>query len=374
MNTSFLATDVANSCGVVVIGRNEGERLRRCFESLRTRDKLKIVYVDSGSTDGSVGLAQTFDAEVVELDPSKPFSAARARNAGFRQVTSNRPTIGAVQFVDGDCEVYESWIPNALRALDADVSVGAVCGRRSEIAPTASIYNSLCDIEWNTPIGEAKSFGGDVMIRRTAFDEVGGYNPNVVSAEDDELSVRLRKSDWRLLRLNLDMTKHDASMFTFGQWWRRSVRTGHAYAEGVVMHGAPPENHFKRQLYSTVLWTLIGPLLLLITLLSRSWLWLLPLSLYGVVAVKATLHTKRHKQTNWIEAGRYGFFCVLAKIPQFVGVLTYWRNQYLGRASKIIEYKGPEQEGKTELQPHVSMSEQGRRKSRLTTPSTTHPE
>jgi glycosyltransferase involved in cell wall biosynthesis len=65
---------------VVIIGRNEGDRLRRCLESVAGRD---IVYVDSGSTDDSIATAERAGAEIARLDPATGFTAARARNAGF---------------------------------------------------------------------------------------------------------------------------------------------------------------------------------------------------------------------------------------------------------------------------------------------------
>ena len=65
------------SIGVVAIGRNEGDRLRVCLTSA-LRDSNHVVYVDSGSTDGSVAMVRELGATVVELDLSIPFTAARA--------------------------------------------------------------------------------------------------------------------------------------------------------------------------------------------------------------------------------------------------------------------------------------------------------
>ena len=93
--------------GIVVIGRNEGERLKRCLQSLPK--SAPVVYVDSGSTDGSDLWAREFGAELVRLDPATPFTAARARNAGFRRLTEITPHTSFVQFVDGDCELAGDW-------------------------------------------------------------------------------------------------------------------------------------------------------------------------------------------------------------------------------------------------------------------------
>ncbi len=98
--------------GVVVIGRNEGERLRRCLESL-SGALPNIVYVDSGSADGSVQMARTLRVHVLNLDLSRPFTAARARNAGFDELMKFAPNTDLVQFVDGDCEVVGDWLRTA---------------------------------------------------------------------------------------------------------------------------------------------------------------------------------------------------------------------------------------------------------------------
>jgi hypothetical protein len=89
--------------GVVVIGRNEGQRLITCLRSVSTA--AAAVYVDSNSTDGSVQAARELDADVVELDLGIPFTAARARNAGFARLETIAPDLPYVQFVDGDCEL-----------------------------------------------------------------------------------------------------------------------------------------------------------------------------------------------------------------------------------------------------------------------------
>ena len=178
--------------GVVIIGRNEGERLRACLESVCCR-QTNVVYVDSGSEDESLSLASSFGAKIVELDTSVPFSAARARNAGFHELLDRSPTTQYVMFVDGDCQVASGWLETAEQALAADSELAVVFGRRRERFANASIYNRLCDIEWNSPIGEALSCGGDSVVRAESFEQVNGFNPMVVAGEEPELCFRLRQ-------------------------------------------------------------------------------------------------------------------------------------------------------------------------------------
>ena len=122
---------VSPPIAAVAIGRNEGARLTRCLASL-ARQVSPIVYVDSGSDDESVAAARAAGAEVVELDLSIPFTAARARNAGLARVADLVPEGAFVQVLDGDCELDPGWIDTARAVLEAEPDLAVVCGRRRE--------------------------------------------------------------------------------------------------------------------------------------------------------------------------------------------------------------------------------------------------
>jgi GT2 family glycosyltransferase len=326
--------------GIIAIGRNEGERLRRCLNSVAGRG-LTLVYVDSGSTDGSIELARSLGVEVVNLDLSQPFTAARARNAGFERLCQIDPEVRFVQLVDGDCEVVAGWLERARRVFDEQPNVGVVCGRRRERAPESSPFNRLADLEWDTPVGEAKACGGDAMMRVEALQKVGGYNPAIIAAEDDEVCLRIRREGWKVLRIDAEMTLHDMAMTRFGQWWKRSVRTGHAYAEGSAMYGRSPERHFVRQTRSTLFWGIILPL----AAIGLAWpTWgasLLLLAAYPVLYFRSYRHCTR--QRGWLpaHARTYAFWAVLGKFPHASGLLRYWLGRLSGKRSAVIDYRGP---------------------------------
>lgn len=325
--------------GVVVIGRNEGERLRRCLESLIGRAS-RLVYVDSGSTDGSQALASSLGAEVVVLPADQPFTAARARNAGFERLLALQPQTDFVQFVDGDCVVQEGWIEHAAAALIAHPDVAVVCGRRREMHPESSCYNRLCDLEWDTPVGEARACGGDAMMRASALAAVGGYDPTIIAGEEPELCVRLRLNGWRILRLGVEMTLHDAAMTRFSQWWRRTLRAGHAYAEGAARHGRPPERHCVRDVRSILVWGGALPLLAVAAAWPTRGASLAVLLLIYVLQGARIAWRERRRGRSGPDARLYAIFTVLGKFAQLLGVMTYWRNRLLGRRTRIIEYKG----------------------------------
>ena len=323
--------------GLVAIGRNEGERLRQCLLSVIGK-VAHVVYVDSGSTDGSIELARSLLVDVVELDLSTPFTAARARNAGFAHLLQKNTQLEFVQFVDGDCEVVEGWIERALAQLEAQPNVAVVCGRRRERFPKQSIYNQLCDMEWDTPIGEAKACGGDSMMRVKAFQQVGGFNPALIAGEEPELCVRLRQKEWKILRIDAEMTLHDAQMTRFSQWWKRALRAGHAYAEGAWLHGRSSEGHWRRESWSIWFWGFYLPLLALGLIWPTHGFSLLLLVGYPVLAGR--IFIKQRRQNICTEhAAIYSLSCVLGKFAQVGGTLGFLRTHLLGTKSTLIEYK-----------------------------------
>ncbi len=247
---------------IVVIGRNEGDRLKRCLLSLPR--EVPTVYVDSGSTDGSTEFARSIGVEVAELDMTIPFTAARARNAGWRRMAAINPGLHFIQFLDGDCELNSDWLRRSIHALIDEDALAAVFGRRRERYAHASIYNRMCDDEWNTPVGIAEACGGDALFRLDALQMVGGYSETLIAGEEPDLCLRLRHKGWKLRRLDAEMTLHDAAITSFRAFWKRTERSGFAYAEHVWRHGKSAIPSWRRQLYGIVFWGLLIPSVVLV--------------------------------------------------------------------------------------------------------------
>jgi glycosyltransferase involved in cell wall biosynthesis len=325
--------------GIVVIGRNEGERLIRCLRSVSAET---VVYADSGSGDGSADRARSLGVAVVELDSSRPFSAARARNAGFDALSALYPGRRIVQFVDGDCEVQPTWLEIATRYLETHPEVAVVCGRRRERFPDASAYNRLVDIEWDVPSGDTEACGGDAMIRAQVFREVGGYDERLIAGEDPELCLRIRRSGHRVTRLDDEMTLHDADLRRFGQWWRRQVRSGHAYAEVSYLHGKRAGAHHLRRLVSIAIWGGALPgLSLLAAWPSSGWSLLLgaaTLALPWTGAYRAARARGSRRDSAF-----YASACIVGKFAELIGAATFaWNRWIRRRATGLIEYKRAE--------------------------------
>ncbi|UWQ78523.1 glycosyltransferase [Leisingera sp. S132] len=314
----------AAAIAAVVIGRNEGARLIRCLRALQGQVQ-QLIYVDSGSTDGSAEAARKLGAEVVALDLSRPFTAARARNAGLAALASGTEF---VQFVDGDCEADPDWIATAADFMQAHPRAAVACGRRRERFPEVSVYNRLCDAEWDTPAGEAKACGGDALMRVAAVYTAGGYREGLIAGEEPELCLRLRRAGWQVWRLEAEMTLHDAQMLRFTQWWNRSRRAGHAFAEGAALHGTGPERHWVAETRRALLWGAALPAgILMAGLLSPS------LALAALIYPAQVLRLSR----------RMGFeqalFTVLGKFAEAAGALEFYWRRWRGSARGILEYK-----------------------------------
>ncbi|MFS0771914.1 glycosyltransferase [Sphingomonas sp. 1P08PE] len=327
------------SIGIIAIGRNEGERLKACLRSLPVT--AKRIYVDSGSTDGSVAFAESQGVQVVTLPKETRFTAALARNAGLASLRPDDVTY--VQVVDGDCELDAGWLASAVAALEAEPNLAVVFGRRRERYPMVSVYNRICDDEWNVPIGLAMSCGGDALFRRSALDAAGGYNPEMIAGEEPDLCQRLRESGWCIRRIDQEMTRHDAAITHFGQWWRRTERSGHAFAELAWRHGRKGDPHWRREVRSMLVWAVALPVLIVLSFFLIHWsAGVVLAALYPIQIARIASRMRRDRGFEPSFAWMLGSFLVVGKFAQLKGAFRYHWRRLTGSRAGLIEYKGAE--------------------------------
>lgn len=320
------------SLAAIAIGRNEGQRMIACLDSLKAAGIDRIIYVDSGSTDGSPARAAERGAQVVALDMARPFTAARARNAGLAALADAPPDL--VQLIDGDCTLDPGWIAVATAHLISHPDLAIVCGRRRERNPKASIYNRLCDREWDTPVGDAKTSGGDALARYAALVQIGGFDPSLIAGEEPDLCLRLRRMGWRIERIAAEMALHDAAMTRFAQFWRRARRGGHAYAEGHWRHRHGPEGHYRRETRRALLWGAALPALILFALP------LMPaLAALLALAYPAQMARLAAREGFSRAANESALLLTLSKFAEAQGAIGYHLSRLRNRPTGLIEYK-----------------------------------
>jgi glycosyltransferase involved in cell wall biosynthesis len=331
-----LAVSTLPSLSIVIIGRNEGQRLARCILTAQSIDGWvpeEIIYVDSGSSDGSPKLAARLGAIVLPLPPGR-FTAARARNLGWRASVGQ-----LVLFLDGDTLLDARFPLAALAELQKDATYAAAWGHRREVSPSSSIYMRVLDLDWVYKPGETPFFGGDVLVRRAALEAVNGFDETLIAGEEPEMSRRMRNLGWRIQHIDAAMTLHDLAITRFSQYWRRSQRAGYAFAavsERFKGTSDPFWSSDARRNRQRGLFWLISPLLAAVVSVVLLSVW--PLVVWTLFLFAMALRTAwsyRWKPSRWSTLVLYGFHSHLQQIPIFFGQLEFMRN----RDKVLMEYK-----------------------------------
>lgn len=341
MQDSFLSKLPA--VGVVAIGRNEGDRFRACLASLP--QGIPAVYVDSGSTDNSVAFAKEAGVHIVHLSTDQGFTAARARNAGWRALLDRHPNLRFIQFLDGDCTLDPEWLPNALVGIEKVDKIAVVFGRLKERFPEKSIYNAICDREWNVAVGKVRACGGNALIRVDALVQVQGYNNELIAGEEPDLCLRMRACGWSIHRIAGEMGMHDAAILDFDSWWTRAKRAGHAYAEHIYLHKQHSDPDWLKSIMSMILWSIVLPSSFFIGLgfaiIYNRLAILFPILIGFLFIVQFGRLWVSGKATGLsnMNAGIDATLIILSKFAQIKGAGKFLVGRLRGRRSKLIEYK-----------------------------------
>jgi len=337
----FDTTGEQPTLSVVVIGRNEGARLVRCLESIDEMSPLKdptieVIYVDSGSTDGSLERAAQFKVKIERLESANPCAAA-GRNQGWHAAKAP-----LVFFLDGDTVLERNFVAESIAEF-SNPSVAVVFGNRREIEPRASIYNRVLDLDWIAPAGIVEFCGGDALIRREVLERVGGFDERLIAGEEPEMCQRIRALGFTILHVDRPMTGHDLAMMRFSQYWRRAVRTGYAYAEVSTRFrktAFPIWDKKARKNFihgAGMLGIIVGAPLGAIALHS-----MIPIAAAAAIIALLAVRTAirfRWKTADLVTLLLFGLHSHLIQIPLLFGQLKYQRARFTGRATKLIEYK-----------------------------------
>jgi cellulose synthase/poly-beta-1,6-N-acetylglucosamine synthase-like glycosyltransferase len=324
---------------VVIIGRNEGERLQRCIASVQQAHwgslNYDIWYVDSRSTDDSLARAQALGVQTLVL-PSGPMCAAKARNLGWEEADGE-----FILFLDGDTELHPDFVNHALRALD-DSGLCAAWGHRRESNPQQSLYTRVLDLDWIYPPGITPYFGGDVLVRRIALAQVRGFDSTLNAGEEPELCARLRARGWKILHIDVPMTHHDLAVRSFKAYARRCYRSGIAYAEVThrmqTLGDALWQREARRDLMHGLLYV-TSPLLLALAFALHVLAGALLAALGMGLLLRSAWRCRARADGNVLLTLQYALHSHVQKIPALFGQLAWKRAHARKQRLSLVDYK-----------------------------------
>jgi GT2 family glycosyltransferase len=200
---------------VVVVSRNRVSLLRRCLESLehsQARERLQIILVDNGSTDGSARLDADFpNVQFVRLP--KNFGLTKALNIGWRAADA-----AYVFFLHDDTEVQPETVPRLADVLDSNPDAAAVCPLlvTDECHPAPQLGRFPPDGAWRPaevsggdPVAVDYPRGAALMMRVIRIKAIRQIDERYGQfGSDADLAIQIRKASQKILLVPAAPAKH----------------------------------------------------------------------------------------------------------------------------------------------------------------------
>ena len=174
----------------IIPARNEEEMIGTCLDAVNEMDYdsrlFESILVDNGSVDNTAKIGRLKGARVFTM-PGETISALR--NFGAKEAKGD-----FLAFIDADCVVYRDWLQNALHHF-RDPEVGCV-GSYPSIPEKSSWVQKAWTLQTQRK-GRIKEVDWlpsmNILVRRNALEDVGGFNESLITCEDVDLCYRLKK-------------------------------------------------------------------------------------------------------------------------------------------------------------------------------------
>ena len=206
---------------VIIPTKNESANIGRCirsvFESVEDSNLVEVIVVDNGSSDNT--------REIANLTGAKVCVDANAHISGLRNLGAKRATFNIFGFIDADCEALPGWLNNA-RGILSDKSVGIVGdyyrlpeqAKWIERAYFSSIPRKKREVSFLS--------GGNMVMLRDTFLEVGGFNEEMITCEDYAICLKLKSAGLKILSDPSVSVVHYGNPHTLTQLFKREVWCG----------------------------------------------------------------------------------------------------------------------------------------------------
>lgn len=194
----------------VAIARNEERTIGSCISATRRGLSSvgggEVLLVDSASSDRTVERALREGCRVFRIRKASRICPAAARWIGA-SLTRSRYLL----FLDGDCELEEGFLPEAVAAMEADPTLGVVAGQRKDyyLTQEGSVPASVEYYQDRRSANDRRhAYGGCALYRRTALEAAGSFNPYLRAKEEEELGYRILSAGYRITVLMVPMIRH----------------------------------------------------------------------------------------------------------------------------------------------------------------------
>lgn len=196
---------------IVVIGYNEAKNLDHTFKAINNidypKDKIELLYCDTGSADRSVELAKKY-TDKVYIDESDWPTPGLARNRGLIKANYD-----IIHFVDGDIQVDAKYLKVAVQKFKQK-NVDAVYGFLEELKPKG--INKILLSHWKNKVeGYSNATGGGGTYKKDALLAINGYDERIKKGQETELGERFIKAGFKIWFINKKMGTHNYDINNF---------------------------------------------------------------------------------------------------------------------------------------------------------------
>lgn len=185
------------NCSIVIRAYNEAQHLPRLLQGLarQTVRDVEIILVDSGSTDATVSIAESYDARIVQI-PSAEFTFGRSLNLGVRAATRELVVIASAHVYP----VYPDWLESLLRPF-ANERVALTYGKQRGPA-TAKYSEQQIYQRWYSDTGslnQSTAFcnNANAAIRKSLWEQ-NPYDETLTGLEDLAWAKWAKDQGWQI--------------------------------------------------------------------------------------------------------------------------------------------------------------------------------
>ncbi|MEP9404573.1 glycosyltransferase [Sphingomonas silueang] len=220
--------------GIVIKALNEHVHIERAIRSaLHATGNMDatVVLADSGSTDGTLEIAKSFNIRIVQLADTSERSCGIGAQLGFQHLDCEY-----VYILDGDMELFPDFLRHGISRLAADPHLAGIAGRVEEHGEGNYEFERRKATNDGVVTGPVESLDMGGLYRTDAIRQVGYLtNRNLHSYEEKELAFRLRAEGFRLERIAEPAVRHFGKTQTTGTLLAARWRSHHLDGPGELL-------------------------------------------------------------------------------------------------------------------------------------------